>query len=54
MQVGVIYEKDADIVNGITDHVANSAKNINTSVNQVGFAIENISATAEESAASSE
>lgn len=54
LQIGILYEKDADIVNNIMDYAANSAKSINTSVNQVGLALENISATAEESAASSE
>lgn len=54
MDTGIQYEKDAEFVDGISEGIAVSAKQMNEVIEQVNAAIQNVSATAEESAASSE
>ena len=54
MNTGIQYEKDAEFVNGIIEDIAKSSKQINEVVGQVADAIENVTATAEESAVGSD
>ncbi|WP_238886261.1 methyl-accepting chemotaxis protein [Clostridium sp. YIM B02551] len=54
LNTGIQYEKDAEFVNGIIEDIAKSSKQINEVVGQVADAIENVTATAEESAAGSD
>ena len=53
MNTGVQYEKDAEFVNEITEEFASSANQINEVIEQINQAMQNVSATAEESGASS-
>ncbi|AYD40394.1 methyl-accepting chemotaxis protein [Clostridium fermenticellae] len=54
MDTGVQYEKDADSLNVIAEHVDSSMKEIGQMVSQINSAIENAASTAEQSAAGSE
>ena len=50
MDTGVQYEKDAEFVNNLVKDTAYSSKQINEIIGEIGNAIQNISATSEESA----
>lgn len=54
MNTGIQYEKDAAFVNGISEDIATSSKQMDEIIGQVNSAIQTVSATAEESAAGSE
>jgi methyl-accepting chemotaxis protein len=53
-ETGIQYEKDAEFVNDIIGDISNSTKQIHEVVEQISFAVQNVSATAEQSATSSE
>jgi len=54
MNTGIQYEKDAELVNEITEEFASSSNQINEVIEQISQAMQNVSATAEESGAGSE
>jgi len=54
LDTGIQYEKDAEFVNEITKEFASSSNQINEVIEQIGEAMQNVSATAEESGAGSD
>jgi len=54
LSTGIQYEKDAEFVNEITKEFASSSNQINEVIEQIGEAMQNVSATAEESGAGSD
>ncbi|GFP74110.1 methyl-accepting chemotaxis protein [Clostridium fungisolvens] len=54
MDTGIQYEKDAEFVNMMASDIASASKQMKEVIEQVAFALENLSSTATESAISSE
>jgi methyl-accepting chemotaxis protein len=54
LSTGIQYEDDASLINNISSNIANSTKQMSESINQVESAMENISSTAQMSAAGSQ
>jgi methyl-accepting chemotaxis protein len=54
VEVGVQYEKDAELISNMADEISTASRAISEAVDQVNDAIQNVSATAQESASSSE
>ena len=53
-KTGIQYEQDAEFVNNIIIEISESSNQMNELVEQISYAVQNVSGTAEESAASSE